>query len=1175
MIGRAKHGWPIASFAVALALATVQSAEAQSPALTGTVETVSSSGTTYDYPAVSADGRHVAFVSELQLDSAQVVSSSFHIWVRDRDLGTTALVSKSSTNVAGNDRSQRPSISADGRFVAFSSSASNLVPGDTNDVDDIFVHDRDPDGNGVFDEPGETSITRVSVSSNGNAANCVSARPSISGTGRYVAFDSCVTNWSEVRGKTLAVQDIFVHDMKNGVTTWVNPPTQNSTNGFNNHHSGDASISADGRYVAFGSQATTQPQNLNHFGSSQIYVRDTCLDAPGECTTTTEWASSQVSVDSQPSDTFKPAISADGRFVAFESRSTSMVPGDTNAAMDIFVFDRQTRAITRVNVSGAGEQAQTTGPSTCSGSLHASISGDGRLVTFESCANNLVADDNLAPNYQDVFVHDRDADGNGVPDEPGRIATTLISRNPLGAPADSSSLQPAISSHGNVVVFSSFSRDITSTASPIGIFAWTSANGSPVADAGLDQNVELLDPIGAVVTLDGSASHDPDGDLLTHTWTGPFGRLTGAIISPILPEGVHTITLTVSDRRGGTSSDTVTVNVGDIVDLSITAGASPDPAGTNADLTYSVVVANAGPAEATDVEVSLALPARVTFVSGSSSHRACSGPTAGTAGTVHCSLGALESGEKVALSIIVRASADGPLALSVGVSGSKPDTNPANNSAMVNVTVRGPVVIEITETIAVTDAPGVRPSALLTVTETIAVLDAPAVLPSALVDVTESITVVDAGTLLPSAQLTLTENVTVTDTPGVHLSGNTPAGTNVLVRPLDAATNAGPIRLALASVTQPGHTVLTIGVLGPPPPPGFGQGNPPRYYDLSTTAVFTGIVEVCVTYAGTAFGGIPTLWHFENAAWTNITVRHDAAHQEICGDTLSLSPFAIYAPLNQPPSLSLPASLVVQATSAAGASVTYTATGNDAEDGPIAPACVPASGDVFPLGATTVTCTITDSAGSQAGGSFVVTVRDTTPPVLALPQKVMAIATSGAGAVVTYSATAADLVDGAFAPACSPASGTTYPLGTTSVTCTATDAHGNTSRAGFTISVKLGLPLIVGAVTRSGRDVAGRFYVDVTLTNHGNGHARNVRLTTLRFVTVSGGGTVTYDFALSGALPFNIGSIDAGAAAGPRRLYLKVPKTVRQFSIIEAGTLETVAGTRLPLIAAQIVVVPR
>ena len=410
--GRARRA---RGLAVAMALVVAQGTTAQSPPATA-IETLSSGATGYDLPAVSADGRHVAFLTDARLhpDDTNVF---FDIYVRDRVLGTTALVSVTRDGVAGNGSSQRPSISADGRFVAFSSSASNLVSDDTNNVDDIFVLDRDSGESGVFDEPGGTIVTRVSLDTDGIEANCTSARPSISANGRYVAFDSCVTNWAVVSGKTLAVHDIFVHDRQRFVTEWVNPSTQTSPNRFNNHHSGDASISGDGRFVAFASQATTQPQDLDQFGSSQIYIRDTCRGGPDGCQEVTQWASPQPPVDAQPSDAFKPSISADGRFVAYESRSTALVQDDTNAATDIFVFNRQTLRITRVNVSSAGNQAVTTQPSTCSGSEHASISGNGRFVTFESCANNLVADDSVPPNFRDIFVHDRDTDGDGEWDD--------------------------------------------------------------------------------------------------------------------------------------------------------------------------------------------------------------------------------------------------------------------------------------------------------------------------------------------------------------------------------------------------------------------------------------------------------------------------------------------------------------------------------------------------------------------------------------------------------------------------------------------------------------------------------------------------------------------------------------------------------------------------------------
>ena len=251
-------------------------------------------------------------------------------------------------------------------------------------------------------------------------------------------------------------------------------------------------------------------------------------------------------------------------------------------------------------------------------------------------------------------------------------------------------------------------------------------------------------------------------------------------------------------------------------------------------LTSAMIVTNAGPAEATDVEVSMALPAHVTFVGSDNPHRACSGPAAGTAGTVNCELGALESGETVALSITVRTATAGPLALSMTVSGNETDPSAANNSATVSVTVSGPVVIEIVEVIAVTRCAGLQPSALLTVAETIAVQDSPNVRPSALVGITESIVVTDGMVVQPSALLIVAETVVVADTPEVQPAGNTPRGSDVVVRLADAATGSGLARLTFDTVTQPGDTVLVIGAVGPPPPPGFEHGNPPCYYDLST-----------------------------------------------------------------------------------------------------------------------------------------------------------------------------------------------------------------------------------------------------------------------------------------------------------------------------------------------------
>jgi HYR domain len=157
-----------------------------------------------------------------------------------------------------------------------------------------------------------------------------------------------------------------------------------------------------------------------------------------------------------------------------------------------------------------------------------------------------------------------------------------------------------------------------------------------------------------------------------------------------------------------------------------------------------------------------------------------------------------------------------------------------------------------------------------------------------------------------------------------------------------------------------------------------------------------------------------------------------------------------------PPSLSLP-SPIAEATGPTGAAVTYTATANDIVDGSVAVSCAPLSGSTFALGTTTVSCSATDAHGNAHSGTFTVVVVDTTPPALTLPADMVLEASSPSGAVGTYTATASDVVDGAVAVACTPASGSTFPLAATStVSCSATDAHGNTGSSSFSISVRFG-----------------------------------------------------------------------------------------------------------------------
>jgi Tol biopolymer transport system component len=233
--------------------------------------------------------------------------------------GTTTCVSVASNGAQGNRQSTAPSISADGRYVAFASLASNLVSGDTNNEPDIFVHDR---------ETGQTN--RVSVASDGTQGNGGSYMPSISADGRYAAFKSSASNL--VPGDTNGYEDIFVHDRETAQTERVSVASD-GTQG--NHWSSYLVISADGRYVAFASLASNLVSGDTN-NELDIFVHDR------ETSQTKRVSVASDGAQADGGSWYNPSISADGRYVAFGSVASNLVPGDTNGMQDVFVHDRGT-----------------------------------------------------------------------------------------------------------------------------------------------------------------------------------------------------------------------------------------------------------------------------------------------------------------------------------------------------------------------------------------------------------------------------------------------------------------------------------------------------------------------------------------------------------------------------------------------------------------------------------------------------------------------------------------------------------------------------------------------------------------------------------------------------------------------------------------------------------------
>ncbi len=367
---------------------------------------VSSSGTqgnSFSFnPSISADGRYVAFPSEANNLVSGDTNDEADIFVYDRQTGNTTRVSVNFRGAQGNDDSINPSISADGRYVTFESEADSLIPDDTNgendrgDGADIFVYDR---------QTGNT--TRVSVSSSGTQGNSFSINPSISADGRYVTFESDADNL--VSDDTNGENDIFVYDRQTGNTTLVSVSSDGTQASGNSRL---ASISADGRYVTFESNADNLvSDDTNDEADIFVYDRQT--------RSTTLVSASSDGTQGNNNSRF-PSISADGRYVTFESNADNLVSGDTNDEADIFVYDRQTGNTTRVSVSSDGTQAS-------GNSRFPSISADGRYVTFESNADNLVNGDTNDEN--DIFVHDRGAVVEGNADFNSDGQTDILWRN--------------------------------------------------------------------------------------------------------------------------------------------------------------------------------------------------------------------------------------------------------------------------------------------------------------------------------------------------------------------------------------------------------------------------------------------------------------------------------------------------------------------------------------------------------------------------------------------------------------------------------------------------------------------------------------------------------------------------------------------------------------------------
>jgi Tol biopolymer transport system component len=321
----------------------------------------------------SGNGRFVAFQSPAKNLTTPAQTNDFEdIFVRDTKTGVTELISVSTGGGEANGDSIYPSISDDGRYVAFASAATNLVSNDSNGaVGDIFVRDR------------KTKTTVIASITNGKLpSDNDSVFPAISGDGRYVAFAS----YSDLTSEGNGAPDIFLHDLKTRQTRLASVTSAGAA-GEGIHKTLTSAISADGRYVVF---ASDYEYIVGSGGRDyQVYLRDMKANTT-VCVSVTPYGLMGNS------DSNDPAISADGRFVTFTSEAANLVEGDTHD-QDVFVRDMKA-GVTRI----ASETSLGINPN--QSSAYSDISGDGTVVAFMSLANNLLEDGVDGNGLADVFV---------------------------------------------------------------------------------------------------------------------------------------------------------------------------------------------------------------------------------------------------------------------------------------------------------------------------------------------------------------------------------------------------------------------------------------------------------------------------------------------------------------------------------------------------------------------------------------------------------------------------------------------------------------------------------------------------------------------------------------------------------------------------------------------------
>lgn len=476
--------------------------------------------------AISADGRYVVFSSQATNLDGRVRASSVNVFRHDRATGETLLVNLNrfgSPSFSGDAFS--PSVSADGRYVAFLSSVTDLVEGDTNGQFDVFVRDMQL---GVT-KLASSSTTGVQGDQFSGFSGNAGAR-ALSDDGRYVVFNSAATTF--VPEPSNGMQQIYLKDLITGTLTRV---SVDAAGAGGNDNSTFGVISGDGKAVAFRSESSNF-SDLTTTHSSQIFVRNLVAG-----TTTLESVTSAGAVNLAAGSS-APALSSDGNYLAFES-SARLDPRDLdNGTLDVFLRDRSAHTTVLASLS---TNAVAGAPSRLP-----SVSGDGRYVGFNSLDDKLVSPD--VGGLIDIFVYDRLTE-----------ALSLVSRNDAGEQANTNSNSASLSFDGGLVLFQSAASNLVTRPASFGQLYVRNliSNQPPVVNGGGDETVAegtWLKRVGTFSDFDGSTS-----------WTGTADYGAGSVpllidpgkqlwlfqVEPLTP-GTYVVKITITDNQGATGSAT-------------------------------------------------------------------------------------------------------------------------------------------------------------------------------------------------------------------------------------------------------------------------------------------------------------------------------------------------------------------------------------------------------------------------------------------------------------------------------------------------------------------------------------------------------------------------------------------------------------------------------------------